>query len=106
MVRHSADDRAVPRLRQRPRKLVGVGTLVRPLGQLGEAEVEDFDQPIRSQHDVFRLDVAMHDPGLMCGSQRRRDLHRNGERLVQRHLASLTQDLPRARSRHRRIRWR
>ncbi len=36
----------------------------------------------------------MHDARLVRGGQRRRDLHRNGERLVQPHLASLIQDLP------------
>ena len=36
----------------------------------------------------------MHDARLVRGGQRRRDLHRNGERLVQRHPASLIQDLP------------
>src|SRR5204863_6092551 len=34
-------------------------------------------------HDIFRLDVAMYDPGFMSGDQGRRDLNRHVKRCAQ-----------------------
>src|SRR6266567_4338978 len=47
------------------------------LGQLGNPEVEHLYVSVRSQHDVLRFDVAVHDTGIMRGSQRRSYLHGN-----------------------------
>ena len=52
------------------------------LGQLGNPEVEHFYVSVRSQHDVRRFDVAVHDTGIMCGSQRRSHLHGNFHRVM------------------------
>ena len=82
------------RLRQRPGNLVGVGTLVRPLRQLRNSKIEHLYIAIVTHHHVLGLDIAMHDARLVRDRQRRRDLHCNAERLVQRHSASPIQHLP------------
>ena len=50
------------------------------LGQFGNPEIEHFHVSVRSQHDVLRFDVAVHDTGIMRGSQRRGYLHGNFQR--------------------------
>ena len=47
------------------------------LGVLGDPEVEDLDKPVGPDHHVLRLDVAVDDPGLMCGGGRTGDLERD-----------------------------
>src|SRR5689334_22414357 len=42
--------------------------------ELGQTEVKDLNQAVRADHDVFRLDVAMHYPGAVRGVQRARYL--------------------------------
>ena len=55
------------------------------LGQFGNPEVEHLRVSVRSQHDVLRFDVAVHDAGFVRGSQRRGHLHGNFQRGVQIH---------------------
>ena len=55
------------------------------LGQFGNPEVEHLHVSVRSQHDVLRFDVAVHDAGFVRGSQRRGHLHGNFQRRVQIH---------------------
>jgi len=43
-------------------------------GQLGQAEVQHFDQAVAPHHDVLRLDVPVRDPGLVRGGERGGDL--------------------------------
>ena len=43
-------------------------------GQLGQAEIQDLHQPLRRDHDVARLQIAMHNAGGMGRGQRVRDL--------------------------------
>src|SRR5262249_8882683 len=42
-------------------------------------EVENLDDAVTSQHHVLRLDVAVHDPGLVRGGERGGDLRRDVE---------------------------
>ena len=52
------------------------------LSELGYAEIEHLykapflhQMAVLDEHDVFGLDVAMHDALCMCGGQRIRNLH-------------------------------
>ena len=64
-----------------------IGHGVAAFGHSGEAEIQDFDHPVSGQHDVARLDVAMHDAALMGMRQTQRPLRdefasaRPGERI-------------------------
>ena len=62
---------------------------------LGHAEVQNLYLALRSQHDIFRLDVAVHDTVSVRRHQGLRALHRNPEKLFQAHrlLDALTQVL-------------
>ena len=69
----------------------------RAAGQLGDAEVEELHLAAPRQHDVRRLDVAMNDVGVVRCRHRARHLHRDVERLVDRHRPAgdpLLQRLP------------
>src|SRR6266567_9405198 len=55
------------------------------LGQLGNPEVEHLYVSVRPQHDVLRFDVAVHDTGIMRGSQRRSYLHGDFQRPLRPH---------------------
>jgi hypothetical protein len=37
--------------------------------ELGQPEVKDFDPAIFRYEDVFRLEVAVNDSGIVCGRQ-------------------------------------
>ena len=43
------------------------------LGELGQAEVEHLHVAVGPQHDVFRLDVAVDDAGVVRGGERAGD---------------------------------
>ena len=58
------------------------------LGEFGNPEVQHLRITIRPKHDVFGFDVAMHDAGLVRGSQRRSYLHGNFQRVVQIHSSA------------------
>ena len=60
---------------------------------LGEAEIEHFDEAVGTEHDILRLDVAMDQAGGVGGVERRRDLDRDVERFVDTHRPAL-QALP------------
>ena len=51
-------------------------------GQLRNPEVEHFHVPVRPQHDVLRLDVAMDNAGFVGGRERSRDLDRHVDRFI------------------------
>jgi hypothetical protein len=55
------------------------------LSQLGNPEVEHLCVSVRSQHDVLRFDVAVHDTGIMRGSHCRGYLHSNFHCLMRTH---------------------
>ena len=57
--------------------------------KLGQAEVKDFHVAVRPQHDVFRLDVAVHDPTRVRSRQCARDLTRDHEGFIDRQRAAL-----------------
>ena len=59
----------------------GGGRLRRRRRELGEAEVEDLDQPALVDHDVAGLDVAVDDAALVRLGQRLRHLSRDRERV-------------------------
>jgi hypothetical protein len=42
--------------------------------EAGDADVEDFDVAVVAHHDVFGLDVAVDDSGLVCYRERARGL--------------------------------
>jgi hypothetical protein len=48
----------------------------------GQSEVDDAYSPVRSHHDVARLDVAVHDSQAMGGRQPQRCLAEHGEDLT------------------------
>ena len=54
-----------------------------PLDQLRQAEVQHFNQAVMPQHDVFRLDVAVNDSGLVGAGERARNLDGHVERPMQ-----------------------
>src|SRR4051812_3242981 len=56
--------------------------------QLGQPEVQDFDIAIGTQKNVFRLEIAMGDAGVMGASESRSGLYANLENLSQRHGAA------------------
>ncbi len=62
-------------------------------GHLRQSKVQHLDQPIRSDHDVFGLDVTMHDAGLVRGGERRRHLPDQVQRLAERE-AAIQEDVP------------
>jgi hypothetical protein len=55
---------------------------VAPVNQLGQAEVQDFDEACGGHHDVGRFEVTMDDPRPMRSRQRVGNLHRVLQRLV------------------------
>ena len=54
---------------------------------LGQAEIQDLHGTIGQQHHVGRLEIAVHDPGLMRGAQPARELGGHVQRLRQREPA-------------------
>ena len=54
------------------------------IGQLRDAEVENLDAALFRDEQVLRLDVAVHDPALVCGRETLSDLPRAVERLARR----------------------
>ena len=54
-------------------------------GELCNPEVEHFHVPIRPEHDVLRLDVAMDNAGFVGGSERSRHLNRDVNSFTQLH---------------------
>ena len=72
-------------------------TLVGSWQVLGYSKVENLYLSIRSKHDIFRLDVAVHDTVFVCRHQGLRALHRDPQKLLQVHrrlLYALAQVLP------------
>src|SRR5436190_19691910 len=55
------------------------------LGEFSNPEVEHLRVAVRTQHDVLRFDVAMHDAGLVRGSQRGGHLDCDFQCIVQIH---------------------
>ena len=55
--------------------------------ELGQAEVEDLDEPVPGHHQVLGLQVPVHDPGGMRLRQPVGRLRRDGEQLLQRQRA-------------------
>ena len=53
--------------------------------ELRQTEVEDLDHSVRGDVDVCRLEIAVHDPFLVCGVERIRDLARDGQCLSNRY---------------------
>ena len=53
-------------------------------GLHGEPEVEHLHQASRRHHDVARLEIAVHEPGVVRGGQRAGDLRRVVEHGAQR----------------------
>ena len=49
--------------------------------ELRQSEVEDFHRPARGQHDVARLEIAVHHAFLMRRVERRDDLSGDGQRV-------------------------
>ena len=77
------------------------------LSELGQAKVQDFHEPvahktIMTQHNVFRFDVAMSDPGSVSRRKRVPDLNRDLDLLEQARAAAATlpRDQPEAARRH------
>ena len=80
------------RAQERPRagpvpreRLAGLEVLQQRRGQdLGQTEVEDLQRPIRRDHQVFRLEVSVHDAGAMRLGQAvgelRAEVHHLGDR--------------------------
>ena len=86
-----ADDHTRLRVEWRPRLSCG------RVEEFGEAEVEDFDVPVRTHHDIFGLDVTVGDPARVRGGQCARDLNRNRHGVAERYSAAVepsTQRLP------------
>ena len=54
---------------------------------LGQAEIQDLHGTVGQQHHVGRLEIAVHDPGLMRGAQPARELGGHVQRLRQREPA-------------------
>ena len=53
----------------------------RAIAQLGDAKVENLHEAVAGDHQVRRLDIAVHNPRLMCFLEAPRDLHRDLERV-------------------------
>jgi hypothetical protein len=49
-----------------------------------QSEIDEFRYPVRAEHDVLRLDVAMDDASAVRGFQTGRALQRNRDRLFER----------------------
>jgi hypothetical protein len=54
------------------------------LERLREAEVKHLHGAVGAHLDVGRLEVAVNNGALVCGFERREDLHRDRQRLVHR----------------------
>ena len=65
--------------RARPRSL----TVQPEFCEFSQAEIEDFDIAIATQHDVLRFDIAMHNMRLMSCSQCAGDLNSDVENLAE-----------------------
>ena len=53
-----------------------IGNRVRlAAGKAGNSKIRDFDRPVRQQHDVLRLDIAVHDPLIVRVLERPQDLY-------------------------------
>ncbi len=55
--------------------------------EFGQAEVGDFHSAALVEQNVFRLDVAMHDPFVMGELQGVANLRHDGQRILRRHFA-------------------
>ena len=58
-------------------------------GKLGDAEIEDLHQSVRADHHIFRLYVAVDDPGRVGGRQAGRYLQGNVDNIRYRKLPRL-----------------
>ena len=58
-----------------------------PACNLGDPEIQDFDQSAIGHHDVAGFEVAMHDTGGVGRSDGVGNLYRDGQQLAQRHAA-------------------
>src|SRR5207248_8133664 len=56
--------------------------------QLGEAEVKYLQPPVASDHDVARLQIAMHDAALMRGADRVDERHGELQKIGDRQTVS------------------
>jgi hypothetical protein len=61
------------------------------LGQLGEAEVQNFHLAFRGQHHVRRLEIAVHDSGGVSLAERVGDLHGGALDFAQTHSGARDQ---------------
>src|SRR5258706_8091368 len=85
VLRSSEDDAGVS-LDQGPGYGFGISLfLVGSFGELGEAEIQNFNVAVAPNHYVFRLDVAMDDTGGVGLFQRARHLDRDVQNLRQVH---------------------
>ena len=66
--------------------------------KLGHSKVQQLHQSVGAKHDVFRLDVAVNDAGLMGCGERRGKLARNPQRFLDRDRSR--QPLPQSDSLH------
>src|SRR5438034_3679221 len=57
-------------------------------GKLCNPEIENFHVPIRPEHDVLRLDVAMDNAGFVGGGERTRHLDRDVNSFTQLHSSA------------------
>jgi hypothetical protein len=75
-VAHRPDHRARARPPREGGQAGGVARVdgLLALGQLGEAEVQDLDEPVARHEQVLRLQVAVHDPVLVGRGEASRDL--------------------------------
>src|SRR5947208_92570 len=58
------------------------------LGELCNPKVEHLYVSVRPEHDVFRLDVTVHNSRLMSGSERTRGLDRDVNSFIQLHSSA------------------
>ena len=58
----------------------------------GDAEVGELHEAVVAHHDVGRLDVAVHDPGLVRDAERERGLPHDRAHLARRERAALVED--------------
>ena len=77
-----AHDDAVPGVHE-PRGRIPAYVERRLLCELGQAEVQHFHEAVGTDHHVFRLEVAVNDPGLVRGGERLGDLQRDVECTVE-----------------------
>ena len=70
------------------RELGGLDARFRRKHQLGQTEIEDLDVAVPGDEQVFRLQVAVHDPLVVRGGEAGRDLDGVLDRLAHRERAA------------------